>query len=61
MSCPGRAGVPVSAGQSVVEIDALARDAEFGEAVVLGCEVLLVGGAAVIANPGSSRAQQCNG
>jgi len=42
--------VAVGAGESVVEVDAPLGDAEVAEAVALGREVLVVGGAAGVSS-----------
>ena len=48
------------AGQSVVEIDPVGVYAELGQALALGGEVLLVGGAARVADQRPNQDRQCN-
>ena len=53
-----RAGA-VGAGEPVVKVDALLRDAELAEPVALGGEVLVVGGAAGVADQGLGHDPEC--
>lgn len=47
---------PVGAGKAMIEVDPLLDDAELAEPVALGGEVLLVGGAAGVADQRSGMA-----
>jgi hypothetical protein len=53
-----RAGA-VGAGEPVVKVDALLRDAELAGSVALGGEVLVVGGAAGVADQGLGHGREC--
>jgi hypothetical protein len=58
-SSPGR--LRVGADEAVVEVDPLGVDAELQEGLVLGGEVLFVGGAAGVADPDSGHDRQAYG
>ncbi len=47
------------AGEAVVDVDAFGRDAEPGEAVALGGEVLLVGGDSSVADQQAGHPREC--
>ena len=53
--------VAVGAGESVVEVDPLGVDGELKQGVVLGGEVLFVGGTARVANPDRGHDRQAYG
>lgn len=50
-----------SAGETAVDVDSLGRDAQRGELLDLDVDVLFVGGAAGVANPGGGHANDCSG
>src|SRR6266705_6606155 len=49
----------VGAGEAVVEVDPLLGNAEFGQPLLLGGEVLFVGGAAGVADQGLGHGRGC--
>jgi hypothetical protein len=53
--------VAVGAGEAVVEVDPCGVDAELQEGLVLGDEVLFVGGAAGVADPDRGHDRQAYG